>query len=311
MKEKSVIPAIARETFPITSFQDGLILSAATVIPENPRAILQISHGMCEHKERYLPFMEYMAGQGFACIIHDHRGHGKSVKSPDDLGYFYANGGLALVKDLHQVTRYIRNMYPDLPFSLLGHSMGSLAARVYLKYYEKELDRLILSGSPSSHPMAAPGMVLVSILAAVKGGHSRSPLIDQLFSSVFDKPFLAEGRRHAWICSDPKVVERYNASPLCNFTFTLNGYQALLWLLQNTYSKKGWHPQKPDLPIFFFSGEQDPCMASKKKFQEAAGLLSDIGYRQVSTCLYPGMRHEILNEPEQAKVFGDILKALS
>lgn len=302
--------SFSRETFPITSFQDGLILSVMTVIPEHPHAILQIAHGMCEHKERYLPFMEYMASQGFACIIHDHRGHGKSMKSQDDLGYFYANGGPSLVKDLHQISRYIRSIYPDLPLYLLGHSMGSLAARVYLKHYEKELDKLILCGSPSGHPLAGPGLSLVSLLSHIKGDHARSPLINQLFSSAFEKPFAKEGRIHAWICSDPKVVEEYNASALCNFTFTLNGYQALLWLLQNTYSKKGWHPQKPDLPIFFFSGQQDPCMVSEEKFHASVHFLSEIGYRRVSSRLYPGMRHEILNEPGRMNVFQDIREAL-
>lgn len=302
--------SFSRETFPTTSFQDGLILDVMTLIPENPHAILQIAHGMCEHKERYLPFMEYMAGQGYACIIHDHRGHGKSVRSPEDLGYFYSNGGPALVKDLHQITRYIRGIFPELPFYLLGHSMGSLAARVYLKYYEQELDKLILCGSPSGHPLAAPGIAFVTLLEKIKGGHSHSALIDRLFSSAFDKPFQNEGRVHAWICSDPNVVEAYNANPLCNFTFTLNGYQALLWLLQNTYSKQGWHPQKPDLPIFFFSGEQDSCMVSKEKFYAAGNFLSGLGYRRVSSRLYPGMRHEILNEPGRDKVFQDIKKAL-
>ncbi len=303
--------SFTKECFPLTSFQDGLPLDVLTLIPENPRAVLQISHGMCEHKERYLPFMEYMAKAGFVCIIHDHRGHGKSVKSMDDLGYFYEKGGPSLVKDLHQVTRYIRGLYPDLPFYLLGHSMGSLAARVYLKHYEKELDGLILSGSPSNQPLAGPGIRLVSLLALLKGDHARSPLIDRLFSASFEKPFAKEGRIHSWICSDPEVVTRYNASPYCNFTFTLNGYGALLWLVKHTYEKRGWQPKKPDLPVFFFSGSDDPCMISRKKLQEAADLLTSVGYRHVSVHCYPKMRHEILNEPGRMKVFQDILEALT
>ena len=121
----------SQKTFSAVSRQDGLVLDVLALVPESPKAIVQLAHGMCEHKERYLPFMEFLAGLGFLCVINDHRGHGKSVRGMEDLGYFYANGGPSLVKDLHQITCMIRKQYPDLPFFFFGHSMGSLAARVY------------------------------------------------------------------------------------------------------------------------------------------------------------------------------------
>ncbi len=289
----------------LKSRQDGLPLEVLMIIPKNPRAILQISHGMCEHKERYRPFMKYMAGRGFACIIHDHRGHGGSVRTIEDLGYFYDNGGPALVKDLHQITRHIRGLYPKLPLFLFGHSMGSLAARVYLKHYDRELDGLIVCGSPGCTPMAKPGFVLVSALSAIQGGHSRSALADHLFS-LFDLPFCREHIAHAWICTDRSVVERFNSSKYCNFTFTLNGYQALIWLMIRTYDKKGWNITNPELPILFLSGADDPCMISKRHFQQAIRTLNLVGYHNITGHLYPGMRHEILNEPDKAKVFHDV-----
>lgn len=306
---------ICRKSFSLTSFQDGLVLDVLTIMPDSPKALLQLAHGMCEHKERYIPFMEYLARLGFGCIISDHRGHGKSVKDPEDLGYFYENGGPSLVKDLHQVTRFIRREYPDLPFFLFGHSMGSLAVRVYLKHYEKELSGLIVCGSPSNNPLAGPGMALVRLLAGIRGERCRSRLINWLFSFSLEKPFQAEGRSHSWISSDKAVVKVYTASPYCNFTFTLNGYLALLWLLKNTYDKKGWKVKNPRLPILFLSGGDDPCMISKEKFEEAVTLLKDAGYQNVSSRIYPGLRHEILNESKRQTVYEDaaefLLSALS
>lgn len=296
----------SQKTFSAVSRQDGLVLDVLALVPENPKAIVQLAHGMCEHKERYLPFMEYLAGLGFLCVINDHRGHGKSVRSMEDLGYFYANGGPALVNDLHQITCMIRKKYPDLPLFLFGHSMGSLAARVYLKYYEKELDGLVICGSPSNQPMAGFGLHLVRLLSRIKGSHARSPLVNHLFSASFEKPFLAEGMVHAWISKDRSVVEAYNASPYCNFTFTLNGYESLLWLVQQTYSKNGWNVRKPKLPVLFVSGSDDPCMVSRKKFQEAVETLRKACYKNVSAKLYPGLRHEILNEKERCLVYKDI-----
>ena len=139
-------------------------LEGMMVIPSRPRVVLQIAHGMCEHKERYLPFMRYMAERGYLCVIHDHRGHGASRREavsadadkvlgkkqdiPAGLGYFGKDGGRFLVRDLHQITRIIKKQYPGLPYFMMGHSMGSLAVRCYLKKYDRESNTRIWEGTP-------------------------------------------------------------------------------------------------------------------------------------------------------------------
>ncbi len=141
-----------QEQFFVKSPCDGLNLSTLTVLPQLPEkaeGIVQLIHGMAEHKERYLHFMEFLAAHGYICIIHDHRGHGKSVKSSADLGYFYGQGSDGLVEDTAAVTRYARSRWPNLPVFLIGHSMGSLIARAYTKKYDDQIERLILIGSPS------------------------------------------------------------------------------------------------------------------------------------------------------------------
>lgn len=313
---------IHRKYFVISSAQDGMPLEGMMVIPSHPRAILQIAHGMCEHKERYLPFMRYMAERGYLCVIHDHRGHGASRREavstdadkvlgkkqdiPAGLGYFGKDGGRFLVRDLHQITRIIKKQYQGLPYFMMGHSMGSLAVRCYLKKYDRELDGLIVCGCPGKNPMAPLGSVLIQILQKMKDPHSRSILADGIFANMFDRPFRAEKLIHAWICSDHTVVEKYNKDPLCNFTFTLNGYESLLWLMRSTYDRKGWELRNPYLPILFVSGEDDPCLGGSKKLLQAVQHLKRRGYDRVSFRMYPGMRHEILNEKGRFRVYHDI-----
>ena len=125
-----------RQEFTILSELDGLPLSVLAVLPGEgiqPRRVVQLVHGMAEYKERYLPLMEYLAGQGCVCVIHDHRGHGKSMHDGEDKGYLYGVGGAGLVADALRVTDYICKTYPDLPRVLFGHSMGTLVGRCMLR----------------------------------------------------------------------------------------------------------------------------------------------------------------------------------
>lgn len=301
---------MVREDICIVSKQDGLSLSASFYIPEKPRAILQIAHGMCEHKERYRDFLTFMAEHGYACVIHDHRGHGKSIRRVEDLGFFYENGGENLVEDLHQVTMEAKKRFPGLPCILLGHSMGSLAARCYVKKYDKDIDGLFILGCPSDNPVSGVGSLIAKFLMLFHGGsHGRSAIADYIMSNAFEKAFAQEKTEHAWICSVPEVVHAYNEDPLCNYTFTLNGYVSLLWLVRNTYSLKNWHITRENLPVWFLSGADDPCRVSDKKFYEAVETMKKAGYKKVSAKLYSGMRHEILNEKGNHMVYEEILNS--
>ena len=134
----------------IRSSYDNLGLAMLISEPSGtPKGIVQIVHGMCEHKERYIPFMEYLSDAGYICIIHDHRGHGESVISEEDLGYMYKGGWQALVEDIHSVRLEAEKMFPSLPYTLIGHSMGSMAVRSYTKRYDDTIDTLFVCGCPS------------------------------------------------------------------------------------------------------------------------------------------------------------------
>mgnify|MGYP004678257861 CR=1 FL=1 len=296
-----------QEFFYVASNQDELPLHVLLVTPEeSPRGLVQFCHGMAEHKERYLPFMEYLCNEGYACLIHDHRGHGQSVLSPEDLGYFGDNGAEALVEDLHQLTQLFRSRYPGLPLSLFGHSMGSLIVRCYLKKYDADVDSLIVSGCVSQNPGAKAGLKLVRTLQKFRSPHARVEAVTAMAFGSYWRSVKGAASRNAWICSDPAVVAAYDADPLCGFSFTLNGYEALFSLVCDTYSEDGWQVTSPDLPIHFISGVDDPCLINLEAFAKALQFLRARGYRNVSSTLLDDMRHEVLNEADHEKVYTDI-----
>ncbi|MGN0357808.1 MAG: alpha/beta hydrolase, partial [Blautia sp.] len=129
----------------IPSEFDGLKLEVAIATPvETPKGIIQFSHGMAEHKERYFDFMNYLNSHGYVCVIHDHRGHGESVEMEDDYGFFYTENEQAIIDDLYTVTKFIKNEYPCIPLYLFSHSMGTLVARGFLKRYDSEIEKIVL-----------------------------------------------------------------------------------------------------------------------------------------------------------------------
>lgn len=301
--------AMKMQYFEEASRQDGLVLSALRAQPETgpiEGAVLLI-HGMTEHKERYLPFMEYLAQHGYASVIYDQRGHGKSVRSPADLGYGYENADQAIVEDVHQMVQYTHSLMPELPVHLFGHSMGSLIVRCYLQKYDDEIASLTISGCVGANPLAGAGLALTRLLKPIRGDRHRSELLTNLAFGSYNKAFQPVTSHNAWICSDPQVVAEYDRHPLCGFTFTLNGYEMLFRLLQRCYQKTGWQVRQPELPIFFISGAEDPCMNGMNGFLDAIQFLQERGYQKVNGTAIAGMRHEVLNEIGKAEVYEKIL----
>lgn len=290
----------------ILSDYDGVKLSILTCSPENePKAIFQIVHGMAEHKERYMALMEYLADRGVLSVIHDHRGHGQSVKSEEDLGYMYAGGWNAMVEDVRKVNAWIRAEHPGLEVNMLGHSMGSMVVRSFTKRYDREISRLLVCGCPANNPAKGVGLLMAKMICAFKGEKHRSKFLDNLSFGTYNKPFESEGP-FAWLSKNADNVNAYIADPLCGYCFTANGFKNLLGVMVDCYSPKAWAMGNAALPIMFISGGDDPCRISDKDFQKAVDFMKARGYSNVSSKLYPSLRHEILLEKEAETVFADI-----
>lgn len=299
------------ETFTVPGASDGVQLSTLVIAPEAPKAIVQFVHGMAEHKERYTPFMTYLSEKGYACVINDLRGHGDSVINVKDLGYLGKGGMTGLVEDIRKVTAFAKEQFPGLPLFLFGHSMGSMIVRSYVKHGDRDIDGLIVCGSPSRNPLAGVGDFLAGCISLFRGPRYHSQFLADLCTGNNDKKFKDDGIRNAWLSTNKANVQAYNNDPLCGFTFTANGYRnGLFRLMKDIYSPSGWVMEHPDLPVHFIAGSEDPCIVSIKKFSEAVSFLRARGYREVTSQVYPGMRHEILNETGREDVWRDVLGRL-
>lgn len=298
-----------KEFLTIYSNCDGLPLSTAIFIPEEEvKGIVQISHGMAEHKERYFSFMEYLTERNYVVVINDHRGHGESVRDKNDIGYFYDESGEYIVKDLHQITLYMKERFPGKPVYLFGHSMGSMAVRMYIKKYDSEIDKLIVCGSPSKNPLVDVALFVVRFQKLFKGDRYRSRLIQNLAFGSYNKNIDKPISDNAWLSSDENNVQNYDSDDLCGFIFTLNGFRNLFLLMKEIYITSGWALKNKDLPIMFIAGRDDPVIVSEDKWNESREFLQKLGYTNVRGKLYKGLRHEILNENIKENIYDDIVK---
>lgn len=276
------------------------------------RGVLQISHGMIEMIDRYDSFANYLSDNGFAVIGNDHLGHGQTAGNDEDLGYFCQREMSAtVVSDLHRVTVYAKKHYKNVPYFLLGHSMGSFMARRYIMTYGNELTGAVLSGTggQSKHVLIA-GKIVSSFIRLIKGDRYRSEFIKKhAFGKYLDRieNFRTESD---WLTRDEKIVDFYRGNRYCNFSFTINGYRTLFEVLSFIQKEKNIRRIPHELPLFFVSGGMDPVGNYGKTVNEICCEYKKTGIKDVSMKLYPDDRHEVINELDKELVYEDILKWL-
>ncbi len=298
-----------RKDIVLKSNCDNLSISTTMFIPDvDIKGIFQISHGMAEHKERYYDFLEYLTKQGYVTIISDHRGHGKSVKEKEDLGYFYDDNAQCIVEDLHQITLYVKELYPNKEMILFGHSMGSMAVRKYIKKYDRDIDKLIVCGSPSKNTFVNLAIFIIKTMKIFRGERYKSNFIQNLAIGNYNKSIKNPKSNNSWICANNETVEKYDDDELCGFIFTLNGFENLFKLMRDIYTKEGWELNNKELPILFIAGSDDPVIINEDKWKESQEFLRKIGYTNVKGKLYKGLRHEILNEKNKQEIYEDIIQ---
>ena len=294
--------------FTLPSTVPGRTLHAFRCIPEGEvRAIVQLSHGMVEFIDRYKPLAEDLAGRGILVTGHDHLGHGGSIRTKDDYGYFaQPDGNRAVLDDLHAMTTLTKQLYPGVPYFLLGHSMGSFYARQYLCEYGAELDGAILMGTGyQPKALVTLARTVCRVLAVFFGWHHRSRLVRDLSFLGYNKGL--EGRTpHDWLNRDPAEVDKYRADERCMFTFTLNAYYSMFTGILRLYDPDFLNRMPKDLPLLFLAGDADPVGEQSKGVQRAIDSLKAVGVQNITQKFYPGARHELLVELNRQEVFADI-----
>ncbi len=274
----------------------------------SPVGVFQMAHGMAEHIDRYDDFARFLAANGFVVCGNDHLGHGKSVNSAADYGFFAdMNGDKRLVDDMHILTRIMKKKYPDIPYFLFGHSMGSLCARVYAAHFGEELDGVIFCGTVELPAAAEALQPAVNAACERFGPRAQVDKLGAAFNTLctlFSRE--KDGSSVAWLSRNTENQQAYLADPLCGFSFKLGGYRDLFALAAEC-SQREWASRLPEaLPVMIISGAKDPVGFNGRGPLAVADNLVLAGH-DPTVILYPGDRHEILFEADHELVYKDVL----
>lgn len=278
-------------------------------IPEGEmKGVLQICHGMVEYINRYDEFAEFMAGHGYYVTGHDHLGHGKSIQTEEDLGYFNEiRGNQYVIGDIHKLRELTMKKHPGVPYYMLGHSMGSFLLREYLTMYGTGLAGAIIMGTGYQGALVLnAGQLICRVLAAFKGWKYRSKFVDNLSFGSYNKKFEPAETTKDWITSDKERKKKYVEDPLCSYMFTLGAYYQMFEGMKVLTRKDSIARIPKELPILFVSGEDDPVGAFGKGIIKVYEKYRSAGIHNLSIHLYKGDRHEILNEVNRKDVYEDL-----
>ncbi len=285
---------------------DGARLLGRRWPPDGPpRAIVQIAHGLAEHGGRYARVAAALNGAGYAAYVSDLRGHGPSCPA-SELGHFADKDGWAkCVDDLWTFNRLIAAERPGVPIVFLGHSMGSFLGWRFIAERSDALAGAAFSGSSGKPPpIAALGRLIARVERLRLGPRGRSALLNQMMFGDFNKSFRPARTAFDWLSRDPTEVDAYVADPLCGFPFTTQLAIDLLDALADLARPDSRAPIRNDLAIYVFSGEKDPVGAN---IQGLIGALKAAGFSRLATRIYPGARHEVLNETNRDEVTRDLI----
>lgn len=298
-----------KKEFSFLSANDKTQIHGILWIPDGEvRGVVQLVHGMVEHIGRYEEFAGFLNQQGFAVIGHDHLGHGLSICSEEDYGFFSDKmGQVALLKDIHRVTKMAKARYPKLPLFVLGHSMGSFLLRRYLTIYGSEIDGAIIMAT-GYEPLWAVrfGKVLAKILMLARGGHYRSKLVNGLSLGGYVAKFGNHRRPGSWLSKNEENVKAYKADPHCHFVFSVSAYYDFFCILEDLARRKNFERIPRNLPLFLVSGMDDALGGFTKHVLHVYNEYREIGIKDVEIQLYKDDRHEILNELDRNNVYEDI-----
>jgi alpha-beta hydrolase superfamily lysophospholipase len=269
---------------------DGIQITAYRWDPAGqPRAAVQLTHGMGEHALRYDHVARALNEAGFVVYAQDHRGHGASAdpKAPGDLGQASWPG---LVDDIGLLSARIRAEYPGLPLILVAHSMGSFAAQQYLLDHSADVDGVALTGT-----------------AAIDVLEPMLDLSQPLDLAMFNAPFQPARTDYDWLSRDEAIVDAYVADPICGFGIDPQSTKLMFVGARRLADPDAVSAMRPDLPVYIAVGEADPVNGGLTLLTPLTSRYETAGLADVTVRTYPGARHEILNETNRADVIAELI----
>lgn len=273
------------------------------------RAVLQICHGVAEHIARYDAFARYLNSLGIAVVGHDHLGHGLSLPEGGTPVYFGAgNTWNTVVDDIYVLHQRIRLWYPDVPLCIMGHSMGSFLTRTYLIRYPGTVKAAVIMGTGwQPKAVIAGGMAVAKAVGAVVGENGTSDLVTNLAFGAYNKLFAPNRTSCDWLSADEGNVDAYMADPLCGADATVGLFRQMLSGIRFNQKLSNLRQMDPRIPVLFVAGEKDPVGDCGNGVRRTYQEFRRAGVQDCTLKLYPGLRHEILNEKaQQQQIFEDI-----
>lgn len=304
-----------KEEFYFDSRDNDTKLHAVRWVPdsENVAGIVQIVHGMAEYVERYEELAAYLTDRNFVVTGEDHLGHGKSVPEGGQQGYFCEQDpATVVVRDVHRLKKMTQELYPGVPYFILGHSMGSFITRNYICRYGTGIDgALILGTGMQSAGLLLASKTVAAIEGAFRGQRHVSRMMDKAAFGAYNRRIAEKRTDYDWLSRDAERVDAYIADPDCGFVFTVNGFKTLFELISRAKKPENLRKIPAELPIFMASGAEDPVGNYGKGVEKAYRSLQGVGVRDLTLKLYPEDRHELMNEPDREQVMADIAEWLT
>ena len=287
-------------------------LSGVVYLPKGEKkGFFHIVHGMTEYIGRYDRIMSELAEEGYICFGYDHLGHGKTANDKSELGFFASKGGYDLLcRDVKVFSDAVREEYDpnlDMPYYLMGHSMGSFVVRLATERYVQP-DKLIIMGTGGANPAAGPGIALISLIKLFKGEKHISKLVYKLAFGGYNNKFKDDENlsSQSWLSTDLSIRKKYMDDDYCTFKFTVSAMGDLMTLLQKC-NRGAWYKNMPPIPMLLVAGSDDPVGNYSKGVLDVENKLQKRGHN-ARAIIYKGARHEILNDFTYDEVKKDILE---
>ena len=271
------------------------------------KAVVQLVHGIAEHVERYDDFAAFLNTRGILVVAEDHMGHGKSICESAPQGCF-SGGWMAAVKDTYRLTRDTMKAFPGVPFILFGHSMGSFMARTILaKYPDSGIAGAVICGSAwMNDAVVSAGKAVSGMVCRTKGASHYSPMLQSMMFGGYNKKIEHPRTGSDWLSRDNRIVDAYEADPLCGFIPSAGLVNAMMEGLLYIQKPENLDRMKKELPVLCIAGGDDPVGDYGKGIRRMVEEFRKHGMEKVDLRIYPLCRHEILNEINNQEVYEDV-----